>query len=240
MSTKNQRSAFILDANFPVARELKKSNVHVIYGNPIQPPFNLLFKYIDESLLLPNHFETEEYVETLCRKIGQIGNTTLFPCSTPTVSIVSRFSKRLKAVTNFLVPNQEAMKTVYDRLQLAKFAKLTGVPTPPTKEFTDPKDADHFPLIVKPRFETGSAYGFAIIRDESDAKMAFSEKRKEKGVFYAQQDITKFLSQIENEALMFSGNNSWVNVSEHGKKFSRKYSFLHSFYEITFQNQLRF
>lgn len=172
-----EQLAFILAANFTVARELKKTGVRVLYGDAIQPPFNLVFKYVDEFVLLPNHWETEEYVETLCRKIGHIGGVTLLPCSTVTVGIVSCFSKRLKSVADFLVPNQEAMRTVFDKLQCVKVAKLTGVPVPETREFTDPKDADHFPQVVKPRFETGNAQGFTIIRDESDAEKAFTEKR---------------------------------------------------------------
>jgi len=151
---------------------LWRRDIPVYLGDTVPLPFGVRSRYFDGSLVHPNPYFHEEFVETLVRWLEEGETCVLFPASTDTVSVISAYLGRIQAVTECLVPCFDTLMMAVDRLEILRIARGAGIPVPETRPLTDPGDVEVFPAIAKPRYETGGAAGLRLLRDGEDAVKA--------------------------------------------------------------------
>ncbi|HJV65776.1 MAG TPA: hypothetical protein VJ550_08585 [Geomonas sp.] len=80
----------------------------------------------------------------------------LFPCLDPHVQLVSHYRERLKQWFHVVLPEQETVETLLDKVRFYAFAQEKGLPIPRTRFLSSVADAEKaareltFPCILKP------------------------------------------------------------------------------------------
>ncbi|PSB01128.1 ATP-grasp domain-containing protein [Merismopedia glauca] len=125
-------------------------------------PWTSGFKYCDVKLVIPN-MESPEYLPTLLQICEDKQVNLLLSFSDLDINILSNNLDKFKALgVNALVPSSEVNQICFDKYQGYEFLTQQGFATPKTyREFNlAVEDINQgkllFPLIVKPRFGSGS------------------------------------------------------------------------------------
>lgn len=116
----------------------------------------------------------EAYIRALLKICDEEGIDVIFPSWDPDVYVLSKNKDRFAAANVLIpVPRYEVTLAALDKYRTIRAAQQCGFPCPVTHlyeteaEARKIADAMEFPLVIKPRFTSGS-HGMAIARDPAD------------------------------------------------------------------------
>lgn len=100
---------------------------------------------------------TEALIETLENLGSELGGkAVLYPCTDMTVLLVSRNRKRLESWYHVILPPEETLEMLMDKVRFYTYAQENGFPIPKTAFLRSEEDAKHasanlaYPCIIKP------------------------------------------------------------------------------------------
>ena len=101
--------------------------------------------------------DTEELIETLEKLGPELGEkAVIFPCTDMTVLLVSRNRKRLEPWYHVILPPEETLEMLMDKVRFYTYAQENGFPIPATRFLRSTGDAEqaaktlNYPCIIKP------------------------------------------------------------------------------------------
>ncbi len=190
-----------------LARALSKEGIRVFGADVERPPLGLRLAWFDGVTIYPRSARPQETVDSLIAALRNTGSRVIMSISTLTARLLVSNAGRFQGIADFLLPDEQAFETAYDRLSSVEAARRLGVPAPPTRPFNSPEDADHFPLVSKPRYEKGGATGVSIIRSKSEAEEAFRDGARF-GPLILQEYIPGTSRQMRTCDLLFDAESS--------------------------------
>jgi len=137
------------------ARILAKRNVPVIAIAKDSDHYCCKTKVCERILFTDT--STEELIITLEGLGPELGQkAVLYPCTDITVLLVSRHRERLTAWYHVILPPNDTVEMMMDKVRFYTFAQENGFPIPKTAFLRNEKDADqasrdlNFPCVLKP------------------------------------------------------------------------------------------
>ena len=115
-----------------------------------------------------------EYVDVMLRASEREGIDVIFPSWDPYVAVLSRHRATFAARGIVIpVPDFDTVLVALDKQRTIEAARASGFPCPHSYRYESPEqldaiaDAEGFPLVVKPRFTSGSR-GMAVVRTRDE------------------------------------------------------------------------
>lgn len=150
--------AEVLRAKFPTA--------HLI-GTDIEHNWPV-YSIFDQFNLIPRADENS-FVNSLYNLQSNFPGSIIIPTSEPELRFLAKTDQNLSHL-NLLINNSEIILYFMDKLKSIEWLNSIGIPGPNTKHLKD-ATSDDLPVMVKPRFGSGSR-GLEIIRDEAHLTFA--------------------------------------------------------------------
>lgn len=176
----------MLSKTLAVVRSLGESGVRVIVGEKIRFHASGFSKYASKTLVYPDPVKSRaDFLAWLKKTILEEKVTMLFPMDDDTMSVVIENQDALSKHCLLSVPSVPSYDIAADKGSTVKHAITTGVPCPKSVEMSFkhiPVDTELFdlvrdmtyPLVLKPRFSSGSR-GLRIVTEPQELLHAYCD-----------------------------------------------------------------
>lgn len=175
----NQANAVVLSFDgyaeaYDLVRSLGMDDVVSIVASCRSHNIAFYSRYCTRRVVLPKFATANELVivDQLKRLSTDLGvKPILFYVSDPELSFVWRFQKVLQSYYRFLLPRDELLEHLFDKVRFSKFARVHQLPVPPSIIINNIDELDsivssiRFPCIVKPAYSQDWAWKTEELRE---------------------------------------------------------------------------